>query len=272
MNEEHIRNKQALRFALRLRDDFQAQRKRMDNRLGVKADGTDQNIEERAFTADDIEFFSGVSRSARDLEETIEKRFKKLLRRFPIYQKWLKDVKGVGPVAAAQILANIDIEKATTVSKIWQYAGLNPGMVRGMKRKEMADGSFELIETETMVRGDRATKGFVLPFNKGLRTALLGVMGDGFIKSQNHYCMEFYYPTKHRLENSVATVLEHPGGGKKPVSVRWCEAKPVHRHRAAIRKMVKMFLADLYVQWRTVEGLPVRPPYQEEYLGHKHAK
>lgn len=271
MNEEQIRNRQALRFALRLREDFQAQRKRMDNRLGIKADGTDQNIEERAFTVDDIEFFSGVSASARDLEETIEKRFKKLLRRFPIYTQWLKDVKGVGPVAAAQLLANIDIEKATTVSKIWQYTGMNPGMVRGMKRKEKADGSFELIETDTMIRGDKATKGFVLPFNKGLRTALLGVMGDGFIKSQNHYCMEFYYPTKHRLENSAAPVWEIRKAGAKPEQIPWAEAKPAHRHRYAIRKMVKMFLADLYKEWRAIEGLEVRPPYQEQYLGHKHA-
>jgi hypothetical protein len=34
--------------------------------------------------------------------------------------------------------------------------------------------------------------------------------------------------------------------------------------------MMKHLLQDLYVAWRTLEGLPVREPYQEAYLGHKH--
>lgn len=40
-----------------------------------------------------------------------------------------------------------------------------------------------------------------------------------------------------------------------------------HRHRAAIRYMAKMFLRDMYIEWRTAEGLPVRPSYAEEKLG-----
>jgi hypothetical protein len=30
-------------------------------------------------------------------------------------------------------------------------------------------------------------------------------------------------------------------------------------------------LKDLYVQWRTIEGLEVREPYSAEYLGKRHA-
>jgi hypothetical protein len=36
--------------------------------------------------------------------------------------------------------------------------------------------------------------------------------------------------------------------------------------------MIKMFVKDLYVAWRTIEGLEVRKPYQEEYLGKVHNK
>jgi len=39
----------------------------------------------------------------------------------------------------------------------------------------------------------------------------------------------------------------------------------------AIRFMVKRFLVDLYFAWRTLDGLPVEPEYQESKLGHKHA-
>jgi hypothetical protein len=43
-----------------------------------------------------------------------------------------------------------------------------------------------------------------------------------------------------------------------------------HRHQASIRFMCKQFLLELWRQWRTIEGLEVRPSYFEQYLGgHK---
>jgi len=52
---------------------------------------------------------------------------------------------------------------------------------------------------------------------------------------------------------------------------RKIEESPGHRDRYARRVMIKAFLRDMYVAWRTLEGLPVRPPYQQEYLGHEHS-
>ena len=43
-----------------------------------------------------------------------------------------------------------------------------------------------------------------------------------------------------------------------------------HIDRMSKRYMIKMFLQDLYVAWRTLEGLSVRKPYAEEYLDKKH--
>ena len=107
-------------------------------------------------------------------------------------------------------------------------------------------------------------EGYVAPFNQKLRTALVGVLADGFIKQQNFYCMEFYYPYKQRLEQEENTIIHI---GKETA---WKDVSKGHRDRAAKRYMIKMFLKDLYVAWRTIEGLPVREPYQFEYLGHKH--
>jgi len=39
---------------------------------------------------------------------------------------WARSIKGIGPVIAAGLLANIDIEKAPTVGHIWRFAGLDP--------------------------------------------------------------------------------------------------------------------------------------------------
>jgi len=44
--------------------------------------------------------------------------------------------------------------------------------------------------------------------------------------------------------------------------------KPLRRHYAAIRKMVKIFLSHLWVKWREAEGLPVSEPYILAQPGH----
>lgn len=261
-------DRQAVRMLVRLRDDFQAMRKRIDNRLGRKADGSEQDVDERAFRPEDLDSFTSVADVARGQEAAIEKMLLKVLKRFPVYTEFLASVKGVGPIAAGWIIAEFDIERATTVSKMWQFAGLNPGMVRGKKRHELGDGKFDIEVTDTMVRGDRKTPGFVAPFNGRLRTALVGVMADGFIKAQNHYALEYYYPLKERLANSANEVEERKGG--KSQHKPWSEVSKGHRDRAAKRYMVKMFLLDLYKAWREIEGLHVRPSYQEEKLGHIH--
>ena len=264
-------DREAVRFLVRVREDFQGMRKRIDNRTGMKADGTPQNVAERSIRVEDVAMFSAVRDAAHEQEKAIEKNLKKALERFPIYRDWLKGVKGVGTISAGWIIAEYDIHKATTVSKLWQFTGLNPGMVVGKKRIENKDGSFSFASTGKMIRGDKLTAGFVAPFNKRLRTAMVGVMADGFIKAQNEYCMQYYYPYKERLANEDNEVEEISKAGAKPKSIAWKDAKKAHRDRAAKRYMVKMFLKDLYVAWRTIEGLPVREPYAEEYLGRRHA-
>ena len=273
-------DRQALRLLVRAREDFQFQRKAMDNRIGRKADGTSQDINERPMRGEDLGFISIVADECRKQEDAIEKELKKVLKRFPVYNEFLVNVKGVGTIAAAKIIGEFDIFKASTVSKLWQFAGLNPSDVRGKKAIEkskytadMGDivGEYEerpgspakwIVQTNDMVRGDRLTPGYVAPFNGNLRTALVGVLADGFIKAQAPYCMDFYYPYKARLEQEESIVSR----GEKA----WSEESKGHRDRAAKRYMIKMFIKDLYVAWRTIEGLEVRKPYQEEYLGHKH--
>jgi hypothetical protein len=82
--------------------------------------------------------------------------------------------------------------------------------------------------------------------------------------------LEFYYPYKLRLENEDSIVINE-GKARKGDGKPWKEVSKGHRNNAAIRYMVKMFIKDLYAAWREIEGLPVRVPYAEEYLGKKHA-
>lgn len=283
MNEQQA-NKQALKILMKAREDFQMQRKRMDNRIGRKADGDDMDIDERVFRAEDLDLFVDVADESRRMEKKIERKLTSVLKRFDVYTEWLIDVKGVGPVSAAQIISQIDIHIATTVSKIWQYSGMNPSKIRGKKRVQTANpktyqpkkgkvlsrkDDHVIVLTDEMIRGDKLSAGFISPYNKHLKTALLGVMADSFLRARNSYALDYYYPMKERLKQSDKITNEVTKGGKV-VKKAWKDCTPNHQHRAAIRYMVKMFLSDLYNVWRSIEGLDVRAPYQEEYLGHKH--
>lgn len=41
-----------------------------------------------------------------------------------------------------------------------------------------------------------------------------------------------------------------------------------HAHNSALRKVVKLWLSHLWEVWRSLEGLPIRPPYVLEHGGH----
>lgn len=282
----------ALRLLVRAREDFQDMRKRMDNRIGRKADGSAQDLKEaRMFTIEDLENFKYIADEAHRMEGVVEKMMKKHLVEIPVYNDWLSKVKGVGPISAGWILGEIDIEIATTVSKIWQFAGMNPGLVLGKKRvkakdykkemgpiikeivfdKKKTENNHYIVQTDEPLRGDRATPGYVLPYNKKLRTVLIGVLADSFIKQNAPYRLKYYDTNKTRLENESSLIVNPDEKRKRKDDwMPWKDVSKGHRDAAAKRYMIKMFLKDLYVAWRTAEGLTVRAPYAEEYLGKKH--
>lgn len=268
-----VSEKAALRLAVRAYDDYQKMRLSMGNRMKIKKDGTEQKIPESQegymLTARDKEMFQALYDNAIAQEKIIEKHIKHQLKSFPIYTAFLEGVKGCGPMSSARIISEFDIHQADTVSKLWQFAGLNPGNVYGKKVvkshelnghaivKEYQNKQGEtcyIVWTEDLVRGDKLTKGYVAPFNQSLRTALCGPLADAIIKAQGAYAKNYYYPYKKRLQ--------HEEG--------WKDTTDGHRNQAAKRYMIKMFLKDLYSVWRPIEGLPTRPTYQEEYLGHTH--
>jgi hypothetical protein len=232
-----------------------------------------------------MDMFQGLYDNARKQEAVIFKYLKGLLMSFRIWTEWLQDVKGVGVMMGSVIIAVYNIDIASTISKLWQYTGLNPGMVRGKKRipkhrYKKTDGEIikEIIKrdksvdyivlTNHMVRGDETTDGFIRPYNAWLRSKMVGVLAPSFMMSESPY-RKYFYDKRTQLENSSEEVRERIGDGKVKM-VQWKDARPDHRRKAAMRYMIKMFLKDLYVAWRTLEGLEVRAPYQEEYLGHTH--
>jgi len=233
--EDRARN--SIKTLTRIYYDYQEERSALDGRLGqTKA----KDVKKRAPEKDPTMLIDIFAR--RDdvfaMEEQIAKDLAKEVHKHDLWKAFLCDVKGCGESMAAVIISEFDITKAPTVSNLWSFAGLAPGK-------------------------DRKVKGQKCPYNQFLRAKLCGVLGSSFLKCSSPY-REYYDNMKNRLEaEDWGTLSKNPTDKKRP--------KAGHQHKAATRYMVKMFLRDLYIAWRTLEGLEVRPPYQEEYLGHKHA-
>jgi len=233
--EEATRN--SIKTLTRVFYDYQNERLALDGRLGIKKDGeVKKGVPERD------ESMLVVLKERRDFvlafEENTAKELAKEIHTYPLWKHFLSQVKGCGETVAAVIISEFDINKAPTVSNLWSFAGLAPGK-------------------------DRKVKGQKCPYNQFLRAKLCGVLGSSFLKCNSPY-REYYDNMKNRLQSADwGMASKNPTDKKRP--------KAGHQHKAANRYMIKMFLRDLYIAWRTLEGLPVREPYQEQYLNHKHS-
>lgn len=228
------------------------------------------------------------------------KRLEPCLKEYPIYTEFLKDVKGIGPAMAGVIISEIDIHKAKYPSSLWKFAGLDtvvwfeckerfhedaPDRVEkrhpegyqtsGPDRVTVDDwfllktmdgtrlGTYGIpVEAKGLHQGRSKRKEHLIKvrytdrdgeeqerdsitFRPFLKTKLVGVLAASFLRSKNPVYAPVYYSYKTRLET-------HPN---------WTDKTKDHRHKAALRYMIKVFLKDLYVAWRTLEGLPVAPEY-----------
>ena len=296
--------KYGMRTLLRSYYDIQAQRIIAAGRLKIKADGTLQEGAEeyiQSIPAPILETLQSTLAMLAEKEEETMNTITAWVETQPLYSDkvngktvlgWLGEVKGVGPALAAAIMTEFDIVKADNVSKLWAYAGLSPGMIHPTKLVEKVEThsapdpetgemkhtkvkvKVKVIDTSVLVRQDRLTAGYICPFNRFLKSKLIGVLAGSFLKVKgdhedpdNAITLKYkkqYYDVKNRILTDPAQYKNFKGEETK-MSDGWAHAK-------AARAAVKLFLQDLYVAWRTLEGLPVRAPYHEEYQGHRHGQ
>jgi len=121
----------------------------------------------------------------------------------------------------------------------------------GRSRKEK-----HLIDREyTNKKGELATRKSIT-FNPWLKSKLIGVLVPSFLRLNNEKYRKVYDDYKHRLENHA----------------KYKDVSKGHRHSMALRYVAKIFLIDLYTNWRAMEGLPVSKPYHEAKLGLVHGE
>lgn len=192
-----------------------------------------------------------------EAEDLHEKLILEQLETTKIWNDYLLGVKGVGPRMAGVILSEVDITKCQSVSAMWKYTGVDVVMVEkdGELVGEGRSAKAHHLVDKEMTRADGEKTQFKgLSYNPLAKSKLLGVLGPSFIK-QGGYYKEVYNGYKFRLENHVI----HSKKTK------------MHRHKMANRYMIKIFLMNLWLKWRELEGLTVTPPYHEAKLGLHHS-
>jgi len=175
-------------------------------------------------------------------ERKISKLVKKIATIDPITNSAL-GLRSVGENTLAYLLVYIDIEKARHPSSLWKYAGLHAAS------------------------HERYQKGIAGGGNKRLRSALWN-MANSQVKQHGPY-REVYDNVKNRLSVSEKKTKTRNTQGKEVVCM-WKDTKTGHRAGAALRAIMKHFLADYWYVARKLNGLETNPTYAEAQLGMSH--
>lgn len=202
------------------------------------------------------------------IEKLILKNIKPMVRTYPIYTEWLKDVNGIAEIIASAFVSGIKTPaRFDTISKLWRYCGVG-----------LVDGKIEKRKKHEKIHYS--------PFMK----VTCWKAGESFVKSKGIYRDAYDTFRAHEdANNPIFTVSIGDARGRaraddadlKPLitkEVNRLKEKGVtelevrrskgHNYARAKRKTVKLFLSHLWVVWRELEGLPTSDPYVHAILGH----
>ena len=190
-------------------------------------------------------------------EEGTFKQIEYILDNFPIWSEFMYHVKGIGPLMGGILISKINIIKSESVSALWKFCGLDvaeDGKARSMREEHLVPKSYINSDGEEDM-------GKFCAYSPWFKSKIGYVMADCLIK-QNKVYKKVYDDYKNRLINDPNRV-EHKitrktkAGKEYTVKVN----TPGHFNMMARRYMVKMFLQDMWLCWRKLEGLEVKPPY-----------
>lgn len=196
-------------------------------------------------------FRDKVYGGAKQIEKDVLKEIQSWLKGEEIYTEWLINVKGVGPILSAGLIAWIeDITKFATISKLWRYSGMAVA----------EDG-----------RAERRVKGQKICWNPRMKN-LCWKLGESFVKTKGNFRFLYEdirkdYDSKWKTSDDCKSIGCAKQGAKKGDKR---ECMKGHRYAAAKRKTVKIFLALLFMKWYELSGeKPRHPrPFSIDVLGH----
>ncbi len=195
------------------------------------------------------------------LEDYVDGRVAKLISTHPAYP-WFSKVKGVGKENIGKVVTQVRIKPeddgdggqlkyADTISALWKFCGYSVDGGRAPKR----------------VKG-----GGKLCYNSQLRS-MCWRLGSSLMRAKGKF-YEYYLEQKdryvERYENQGVKMV--PAANLPEKNSKKYEPENTisegHMHNQALRKMIKLFLACLWLVWREAEGLPATKPYAIDQLKH----
>lgn len=195
-----------------------------------------------------------------DLEGYVDGRIATLLKSHPAYP-WFSRVKGIGKENIGKIIGQVrvrpeideegkELPYANTISGLWKFCGFS-------------------VENG---KSPRPKKGEKLDYNSQLRSmcwrvssSLLKAKGkfyDYYLSQKDTYIIRF----RNEGRKIVPAAQLPKENGNKVENEKFISEG--HVHNMALRKMVKLFLACLWLSWREAESLPLTEPYAIGKLKH----
>lgn len=180
------------------------------------------------------------------------------------FVKAMLGVKGIGPVTIAYCLVYIDLTGVFAATYVDRAGKEKPHPRAGQEKAPHASSLWAYVGLDKPSHS-RYTKGISGGGNKTLRTVLY-TMAEAQMKGRGAY-REVYDRVKARLSVSEKITKSKNTQGHL-IECAWKDTKPSHRHGAALRAVMKCFLADYWFVGRELLGLPTNPLYAEAILGH----
>lgn len=141
------------------------------------------------------------------------------------------------------------------VSSFWRFCGLDvtpEGEGRSKKEKH-------LIDIYYLDKNDEIQKKRGITFSPFIKTKLTGVLGGTLLmaykKAEKKDALDHWSYKYGKIYYNYKAWLNTDSRHK--------EKTVLHKHNMANRKMIQQFLKDLYLKWREIEGLEVRPSYED---------
>lgn len=141
------------------------------------------------------------------------------------------------------------------VSSFWKYCGLDVTPEgEGRSRKEK-----HLINTYYLDKNGEIQQKKGITFSPFIKTKLTGVLGGTLLmaykKAEKKDELDHWSYKYGKIYYNYKTWLK--------TDERHRDKSDLHQHNMANRKMIQQFLKDLYLKWREIEGLEVRPSYED---------
>lgn len=179
--------------------------------------------------------FEVLVKEARTAAAALEVNMQRELRKLPLYRFFLEHVSGCGPITAGYLISMLDFHKSVKPSQVDVYCG-----------NACIDG-----------KSMRPTKGEKLRYVQELKTRLWQMFAIGVRQNQRHH-----------PDSKYLKIWTDKKQGLTAFNTR--EKQKWWIDETARRTATRVFLVDLYIMGRTLEGLDVWCEFSERMTGYSH--